>query len=190
MNTDNKPDNEENSTSSHASESSNNPSGSGSTSNIANAKKSIGAVLIVLGLFVALLGGCSASKLSDSAKPLSIESGYTINGKTVITDRGTIGGNSQAVSTFNGLKYFFIIAGIAFVIGGIVLYSKGKSFETIPTMTKHGRIIDLDIVIASVEFDDGSRERLQYRPTDFVLVIGDRGTFYIKNGMIVSFIKD
>ena len=166
------------------------PSSSNSTNSIANSKKGAGVALIIMGLVIALLGGYSASQISNSAKPLTIKGGYTIDGQTVITRSGTIGGDTEAVSFYNGLKNVFIIGGIIFAIGGIALYSKGKDFETLPSKIKHGRIIDLDVPIASVEFDDGSRERLQYRPADIVLVIGDVGKFDIKDGRIVSFSKD
>ena len=153
-------------------------------------RKKIGLALVVFGILIALGGGFSASKLSNSYKPLDIYYGYDDNGSTTIYDSGKIGGNSEAVSYYNSMKYLFIIGGIAFMCIGGWLYSSGSKYEKIPSITKKGEVIGLDSYTASIEFDDGTRERLQYLASKVVLVIGDRGNFEIKGKLIQSFKKE
>lgn len=159
-------------------------------SKISKARKKVGVGLIIFGLITALLGGYGSQKLSDSFKPLESTSGYMSNGQFITVDKGTIGGNLEAVSFYNNMKYIFIIAGIVFAIGGIWLYLSGKKLGSAPSIIRRGKIIALDGVIAAVEFDDGSRERLRYSPADVVLTIGDKGKIDIKENIIVSLEKD
>lgn len=157
---------------------------------ISDPRKKLGLILVVLGIFIALGGGFSASKLSNSYKPLDIYYGYDDNGSTTIYDSGKIGGNSEAVSYYNSMKYLFIIGGIAFICLGGWLYSSGSKYEKIPSITKKGKVIGLDANTVSIEFDDGTRERLQYLASKVVLVIGDKGNFEIKGKLIQSFKKE
>lgn len=157
---------------------------------ISDPRKKIGLILVVLGILIAIGGGFSASRLSNAYKPLDIYYGYNDNGSTKIYDSGKIGGNSEAVSYYNSMKYLFIIGGFFFVCIGGWLYSSGNKFEKIPSITKKGKVIGLDAYTASIEFDDGTRERLQYLAAKVVLVVGDKGTFEIKGKLIQSFKKE
>lgn len=153
----------------------------------ANTRKKAGRLLIILGLIIGIVGYICSGMLSDAAKPIRVQSGYSLNGRMVITDSGTIGGNNDAVSFYNALKYFFVLGGVLISFAGIIMLRKGKEFESAPTVQKRGRVIDLDILMATLEYDDGIRERVQYNPSTLLLVIGDTGVFEIKENQIVSF---
>lgn len=157
--------------------------------NIVTARKSIGLMVILLGLFIALAGGFSADYLSNAAKPLEVRSGYILDGEFRQYDSSTIGGNTEAVSTYNNLKYVFIIFGCICIVSGIVVYGRGSQFAEANSEIKIGVVIDLDILFAALEFADGSRERLRYNSNDVLLVIGDTGRFKIKEKQIIGFEK-
>ena len=78
--------------------------------------------------------------------------------------------------------------GIVVACIGIKFYSSGRKYENEKSIQRHGKIVGLDMLGASIEFDDGSRARIPYL-SKLVLVIGDTGMFEMKENTIIGFKK-
>ena len=65
----------------------------------------------------------------------------------------------------------------------------GKRFENLPLIKRHGHVVAVDNLGASIEFDDGTRSKFPYL-SQIVLVNGDRGIFEIKENKIIAFKRE
>jgi len=161
-----------------------------SPSSKSNPLKKIGIVLIIVGFICGLLGAATSASLAVSHKGHQVTSGYFYNGEYHELDSFVMGGNSEAVSYFNGLKVFFIAVGAAVVIAGIVMTIRGKEEEHAPALKKRGMVIDtLDHYMVTIEFNDGTRKNYWYNPNNLILLSGDFGDFEIKGQTVIGFEK-
>ena len=167
-----------------------NPEESVSSKNMVRSRKILGNIAIILGL-LALICGYMMIGVANSHKPINVQNAYRDNnGNLVVYDTFQMGGNSEAEASANTLKTLFWIGGAFMIVLGIGLRASGSAFEKKKTISKRGRVIDLDVLVATLEHEDGARMRYVYRPADLVLVIGDQGVFEMKDDRIVDFKKD
>lgn len=154
------------------------------------ARKKVGTWIIILGVICGIGGFICSSILSDSYQPLDMYSGYRDpnSGELVIFDQGKIGGSYEGVAYYDNLKIYFIIGGFLISCVGMAFYSNGAKYERLPSTTRTGKVVGIDNFSASVEFEDGTREKLGYRPT-IVMIAGDKGEFVIKGNAIIAFNK-
>lgn len=155
-------------------------------------RKKIGIAIIIFALIIGMAGTFCCVNLSDSFKPLTVYNGYPDpnTGETVIMDSGSIGGNYEAVEYYDSLKWLFIIGGTIIAVFGAFVIVSGAKYEHLPLLRKHGQVVGVDGVMASIEFDDGERSRLRYLTSAIVLVKGDKGSFEIKENMIIAFERE
>lgn len=166
------------------------PKESVSAMNMVRTRKTLGNIAIIIGL-LALICGYMMIGVANSHKPINAQNAYRDNnGNLVVYDTFQIGGNAKAEASANNLKVLFWIAGAFMIAVGIGFRASGSAFERKKTISKWGRVIDLDVLVATLEHEGGARIRYLYRPADLVLVIGDQGVFEMKDDRIVGFKKD
>lgn len=150
-------------------------------------------IVIVIGIIVALVGFCGTSKLSDSYEGNSISIGYKdSNGNFHTTQTGTIGGNSEAVEFYDGLAIVFIAFVLIFIIYLFVFWMRKYSYDNMPVIRKKGIIIEKSeqvICSITIDFEDGTREKLNYDIAKFIFVIGDCGHFEYKKKQLIAYEK-
>ena len=158
---------------------------------IAAARKKLGIGLIVAALILGLVGVYCSVYLSNSYKPITVQHGYrdTNSGELTIYGSSDIGGDYRAVSHYDSMKWLFIIGGAIIACAGFALYLSGKRFENLPLIKRHGHVVAVDNLGASIEFDDGTRSKFPYL-SQIVLVNGDRGIFEIKENKIIAFKRE
>lgn len=167
-----------------------NPVVSTSEKNMVKSRKTLGNIAILIGV-LAFICGYMMISVANSHKPINVQYTYqNENGNRVVYDSTQIGGNAKAEASANNLKVFFWIGGAFMIAVGIGLRASGSAFEKKKTISKWGRVIDLDVLVATLEHEDGARIRYLYRPADLVLVIGDQGVFEMKDDRIVGFKKE
>lgn len=166
------------------------PKGKTITDTMGAARKKLGLALVIIGLVVGVGGLIGATVLADAYRPHEMHSGYRDpnTGEFVETGHGEIGGNYEAVSFFESMEVFFVISGVIILVMGAGLYLSGENYENLRPITKIGKVVGLDNMNVSVEFEDGSRNRYLYRP-NVVLVNGDKGRFTIKERSVIGFEK-
>ncbi len=143
--------------------------------------KLVGLIGSIIGLVLSIVGYGISGHLLESAKGAVITSTYGSSGR--------IGGSGQAQDVAQKLQLFCIFAIIFFIIMVITLAVQYIKIKNAKTNIQHGEIIDVKLLTATVQFENGERTRCTI-DSDAPVVQGDRGIIHTKCGFITKFEPD
>lgn len=150
-----------------------------------NTKKVFAILFVVLGVCCLIMGFCFG-KISDNYKGASAGMGRFIDGKLVMSETGTIGGNSEGVKKFKTSSTLAYAFGAMFIICGGFDMLKLKLEKKTPIQKKAGKVIEkqgCNIVIQDI---DGKRESFVVEQ-GVIITNGDVGYFEMRNKRIIGF---
>ena len=150
-----------------------------------------GIILLILGLACGGGGFLVTGELIDHYQGLSAGVAYySASGERHVLSSGTIGGNAEAVSYYETMRTVGLVIGIALAVMGVIYILIGISRNSLPVERKRGRVLEVKTILgyATVEFDDGTRRKVNVYP-EIVVVEGDYGEFEIKGNHVIGFTK-
>ena len=148
--------------------------------------KLVGLIGSIIGLVLSIVGYGIFGHLLESAKGAVIKPNTSTN-ISIYASSGWGSGKTQEVA--QKLQLFCIVAIIFFIIMVITLAVQYIKIKNAKTNIQHGEIIEVKLLTATVQFENGERTRCTI-DSDAPVVQGDRGIIHTKCGFITKFEPD